>query len=254
VVEHQLPKLNMRVRFPSPAPDIGKTAAKGKMNAGINIILIIALLFVSGCGHRQKNKPPLTYVVLDTSIKGEYHIVKKGETLWSISKCYSVNLEKLADINKFDYAKSIEIGQKIFIPDSLRMNNSDTQCPINKFFDWPYKGQIIHGFNEQKHDVKNQGIDIAAKPGSSINASADGNIVFTSQNLRGYGRTIIIRHNNDFVTVYSNNAENLVKTGDYVRQGQVIAKAGSTGRASSCLVHFELRKKNKPQNPILYLP
>lgn len=224
------------------------------MRVEIKIILIIAVFLVSGCGQRQKKTDALPYVVLDTSIKGEYHIVKKGETLWSISKCYSVNLEKLADINKFDYAKSIAIGQKIFIPDSLRKDSSSVECSTSNFFDWPYKGQIIHGFNETKHGVKNQGIDIAAKPGSSITASAAGNIVFTSKNLRGYGYTIIIRHNNDFVTVYSNNAENLVKTGDYVRQGQVIAKAGSTGRASSCLVHFELRKKNKPQNPVLYLP
>ncbi|MFH1063222.1 MAG: LysM peptidoglycan-binding domain-containing M23 family metallopeptidase [Candidatus Omnitrophota bacterium] len=222
---------------------------------GIRVILIVLLILTSGCSARPKiTTSTLPYAVVHPNVKGQYHIVKKGETLWSISKCYAVNLDAIAEINKIDNAKSIEIGQKIFIPDSLAKDNADSQCSVSNLFDWPYKGQILLGFNEKKQDVNNQGIDIAAKPGSSISAAAAGNIVFTSQNLRGYGRTIIIRHNNDFVTVYSNNDENLVKTGDFVRQGQVIAKAGSTGRASSCLVHFELRKKNKPQNPILYLP
>ncbi|MBU1044232.1 MAG: peptidoglycan DD-metalloendopeptidase family protein [Candidatus Omnitrophica bacterium] len=225
------------------------------MKTGIKTLLIILLILASGCSARQKsNTPPKPLVVIAPQTKGEYYTVKRGETLWSIAKCYGVNLKQLAEFNKIYNAKSIEVGQKIFIPDSLRMNDSDAPCRPGSLFDWPYKGNVLLGFNEKKQDVPNLGIDIAARPGSTINAAAEGNIVFTSQNLRGYGKTIIICHKNDFVTVYSNNEENLVKTGDFVRQGQVIAKAGSTGRASSCLVHFELRKKNKPQNPILYLP
>ncbi|MBU1086491.1 MAG: LysM peptidoglycan-binding domain-containing M23 family metallopeptidase [Candidatus Omnitrophica bacterium] len=224
------------------------------MKAGIKTILIVILILASGCSTRQKPNNLLPLVVISPETKGEYYIVKRGETLWSIAKCYAVNLDQLANFNRIDNAKSIEVGQKIFIPDEMRMNSENSQCKPGSLFDWPYKGEIVLGFNEQKQDVLNQGIDILAKQGNAISAAAAGNIVFTSQNLRGYGKTIIIAHNNDFVTVYSNNNENLVKTGDFVRQGQVIAKAGSTGRASSCLVHFELRKKNKPQNPILYLP
>jgi len=226
------------------------------MKKAFKTILIIFLIFISGCSARTNTSNLKPLVVIPLGTQGEYHIVKRGETLWSISKCYSVNLNKLADFNKIDDAKSIEIGQKIFIPKQLQIKQdlSNAQYNRNSLFNWPHRGAVILGFKEKKQDVFNQGIDIAAKQGSNISAAAAGNIVFTSQNLRGYGKTIIIMHNNDFVTVYSNNNENLVKTGDFVRQGQVIAKAGSTGRASSCLVHFELRKKNKPQNPILYLP
>jgi murein DD-endopeptidase MepM/ murein hydrolase activator NlpD len=224
------------------------------MRVALKTIFIILLLLASGCAARPKISNTLPALAIKPNVKGQYHIVKKGETLWSISKCYSASFEEIADINRIDNAKSIEVGQKIFIPDSLGNGTAYSQCSANNLFDWPYKGQVVLGFNEKKQDVNNQGIDIAAKQGSAVSAAASGNIIFTSQNFRGYGKTIIIRHNNDFETVYSNSSENLVKTGDFVRQGQVIAKAGSTGRASSCLVHFELRKKNKPQNPILYLP
>ena len=121
-------------------------------------------------------------------------------------------------------------------------------------FIWPYRGSLLTCFNQKKQNVKNHGIDIKARPGAPINAAASGNVIFTSDSMRGYGKTIIIQHKNNFTTIYTNNRKNLVKTGDYVKQGQTIASAGSSGRTTDCIVHFELRKNNKPQNPLYYLP
>ena len=225
-------------------------------------IILIAIL-ISGCGAKQhhayqrptmKAAPEYHTVKADPNTPGIYHTVKKGQTLWGISRGYCVDINALADFNKIINIKKIETGQKIFIPDCLRKGKKVVKEQMDDSFVWPCKGIVVQGFNTFKQNVKNQGIDISAKNGSSVNAAAAGNIVFTSENFRGYGQTIIIEHSNGFQTVYANNQKNLVKKGEFVRQGQVIARAGSSGRASECLVHFQIRKNNKPQNPILYLP
>lgn len=190
------------------------------------------------------------------SVPGMFHTVKKGETLWRISQDYQVDLSALADFNKINNICKLEVGQKIYIPDELRRNtprkNAETSSRVD--FIWPYRGQIISCFNQKKLNVNNLGVDILAKPGAAIKAASSGNVIFSSDNLRGYGKTIIIEHSKTFSTVYTNQEENLVKAGDYVTQGQTIAYAGQTGRSVECILHFELRKNNKPQNPLLYLP
>ncbi|MFH1459590.1 MAG: LysM peptidoglycan-binding domain-containing M23 family metallopeptidase [Candidatus Omnitrophota bacterium] len=225
-----------------------------------SIIVVIALLFSAGCSVRAPiikttlKKPP---GLIAPQVTGEYHSVKKGETLWKISQYYSVDLNQLSEINRISNTCKIEVGQEIFIPDYLRKKQKDQKIynlSGKITFIWPYKGEIVSCFNQSKLNVKNPGIDLAAKEGSSIAAACDGIVIFTSENMRGYGKAIIIQHAENFTTVYTQNKKNLVKKGEYVKKGQVIAKAGSTGRTSRCLVHFELRKNNKPQNPLLYLP
>lgn len=214
-----------------------------------------------GCASVEKRGPvPISLPpVIIPSEPGMYHSVRKGETLWRISRVYGVSLDALAQCNKIETACAIEIGQKIFIPDSLRSfaTTKKTARPdagaVTEFI-WPCRGEIISCYNQLRQNVKNQGIDIGARPGGAVCTAASGNVVFTSDSMRGYGKTIIIQHPGGFTTTYANNQENLVKTGDYVTRGQSIAKAGASGRAVQCLVHFEIRKNNKPQNPLLYLP
>ncbi|MFH1665947.1 MAG: peptidoglycan DD-metalloendopeptidase family protein [Elusimicrobiota bacterium] len=229
------------------------------MNTLIKLsLIIICICLTTGCSTK---KPVSSVYSLKTppqikpTINGFYHSVKKGETLWRISQIYSINIERLAEINKISNTCKIENGQKIFIPDSFQ-DTKNIKQPLNQTtsFVWPYRGDLSSCFNQIKKNVNNLGIDIIAKPGASIGAAEAGNVVFTSANMRGYGKTIIIVHNENFSTIYANNQKNLVKTGDYVQQGQTIAYAGSTGRTSGCVVHFELRKNNKAQNPLLYLP
>lgn len=220
--------------------------------------IIILLVFLTGCatqkdlGYKPTTKPP-TYI--KTSVPGFYHTVKKGQTLWRISRMYSVDLEKLAAFNRLSNSCKIEVGQKIFIPDSFKnLKKSIPATDLITTFTWPYKGTLASCFKQPWQSVENQGIDILARNGGPINAAAAGNVIFTSESMRGYGKTIIIEHSGNFQTVYANNDKNIVKTGDYVKQGQVIAYAGTSGRTSRCVVHFEIRKNNKPQNPLLYLP
>ncbi|MCG2710927.1 MAG: LysM peptidoglycan-binding domain-containing M23 family metallopeptidase [Candidatus Omnitrophica bacterium] len=229
------------------------------MNKLIKLILIIICVsLTTGCAAKKTicslpdlKTPPIKKATAD----GFYHLVKKGETLWSISRIYSVDMERLAEFNEISNTCRIETGQRIFVPETLRATKKIKQ-PLSQVtsFVWPYKGELASCFNQIKKNVNNQGIDIIAKPGASISAAEAGNVIFTCANLRGYGKAIIIEHSDNFSTIYANNEKNLVKTGAYVKQGQTIAYAGSSGRTSRCIVHFELRINNKAQNPLLYLP
>lgn len=222
------------------------------------ISLILCLSLVTGCAAKTKKIVPVRpkhFPYVKTSQPGIYHTIKRGETLWRISRIYAVDLNELTRFNKISNVYKIEAGQKVFIPDSIRRTKTARKISkIKTDFIWPCKGEIASCFSQIKKSVKNQGIDILTRAGTNVNAAASGNVIFTSENMRGYGKAIIIQHAANFTTVYTNNKKNLVKTGDYVRQGQVIAKAGLTGRTSRCIVHFELRKNNKPQNPLLFLP
>ncbi len=122
---------------------------------------------------------------------------------------------------------------------------------------WPVKGEIIRGYGVQKSDqykvsTKNNGIDISAITGTNIVAVEDGVIAFAEW-YNGAGKLVIIDHQNGFHTLYSHNNSLLVSKGDKVKKNQLIALSGSTGSARQPCVHFELRKKGIPVNPMNYL-
>lgn len=118
---------------------------------------------------------------------------------------------------------------------------------------WPVNGKILKTFG-RRGATRNTGIDIAAKVGQHVKASADGVVAYADDALAGYGKLILLRHGGSFMSAYAHNDKILVKRGDMVRAGETIARAGTTGRAKSPRVHFELRKSIKPLNPLKYLP
>lgn len=113
---------------------------------------------------------------------------------------------------------------------------------------WPSKGKVISNFSST-----NKGIDISGSRGQSVNAAASGQVVYSGNALRGYGNLVIINHNNEFLSAYAHNDMLLVKEGDKVKKGQVIAKMGSTD-TDSVKLHFEIRYKGNSVNPRNYLP
>lgn len=114
---------------------------------------------------------------------------------------------------------------------------------------WPASGNILAGFNE----ASNKGIDIAGNPGDPVLASAAGKVVYSGSGLRGYGKLVIIKHDENYLTAYAHNRELLVKEGDDVNRGQKIAELGSTD-ADRPKLHFEIRKQGRPVDPMTYLP
>lgn len=114
---------------------------------------------------------------------------------------------------------------------------------------WPVTGKVLAGFSE----ATNKGVDIAGKLGDAVFASASGRVVYSGQGLRGYGKLIIIKHNNTYLSAYAHNNNLLVREGQTVVKGQKIAEMGNSDAASPKL-HFEIRRMGKPVDPLKFLP
>ena len=116
---------------------------------------------------------------------------------------------------------------------------------------WPATGKVIHKFSTAKQG--NKGIDIAGRRGDSVKATADGKVVYAGDALQGYGKLVIVKHNDDYLSAYAHNDRILVKEQQVVKAGQVIAKMGDTD-AERVMLHFEVRFRGKSVNPMKYLP
>ncbi len=185
-------------------------------------------------------------------VPGLYHKIRPRETLWRVSKMYGVDLETLARANNLADARKIYAGQLLFIP---RADVTDFgRDAREKTFVWPIKGKILSYYGSVKDGVKNKGIDINARHGEAVIAARSGKVSFLDENMKGFGKTLIIDHDDEYSTVYAYNSQLLVKAGQSVRRGTVIAKAGQSGRAASPKLHFEIRKKHEPKNPLYFLP
>lgn len=115
---------------------------------------------------------------------------------------------------------------------------------------WPTKGGVVNEFSISK---LNKGIDIEGKQGQPVYSAASGKVVYAGSGLVGYGKMIIINHNQTFLSAYGHNNEILVSEGSQVKRGDLIARMGSTGTNGTKL-HFEIRRDGKPVNPLDYLP
>ncbi|MDD4939957.1 MAG: LysM peptidoglycan-binding domain-containing M23 family metallopeptidase [Candidatus Omnitrophica bacterium] len=188
------------------------------------------------------------------TVPGIYHRVERGQTLWRISKTYNVDLDEIAKINRIQDATKIEPGQLIFIP-SARKTKPLTAYSSSEEFEWPLKGRVISGFGQNFDDMTNKGLNIQKARNQEVTASRGGKVVFYDRSFSNFGKTVIIDHGDGFSSVYAKNSEVLVKTGDYVRKGEVIARLGSSpGFGEKAYLHFEIRKGYTAQNPYFYLP
>jgi lipoprotein NlpD len=119
----------------------------------------------------------------------------------------------------------------------------------NSVWAWPTSGKVLERFDE----THNKGIDLAGNVGDPVLAANDGQVVYSGSGLRGYGKLVIIKHTDDYVSAYAHNNEILVTQGEAVRRGQRIADLGMTD-ASSPRLHFEIRRRGTPVDPQAYLP
>ena len=120
-------------------------------------------------------------------------------------------------------------------------------------FRWPVHGRINSRFGEKINGVSNDGINLAVPEGTPIKAADDGVVAYAGNELKGYGNLVLVRHSNGYVSAYANASELLVKKGETVKRGQVIAHAGQTGNVTSPQLHFEIRKGSTPVDPMQFL-
>jgi len=120
-------------------------------------------------------------------------------------------------------------------------------------FRWPVRGRVIVAFGPKPNGVQNDGINLAVPEGTPIKAAEDGVVAYAGSELKGYGNLVLVRHPNGFVTAYAHASDILVKRGEAVKRGQVIAHAGQTGNVTSPQLHFEIRKGATPVDPSQYL-
>ncbi|MEQ1578457.1 MAG: peptidoglycan DD-metalloendopeptidase family protein [Hyphomicrobium sp.] len=118
---------------------------------------------------------------------------------------------------------------------------------------WPVQGKIISGFGQRSDGTHNDGVNLAVPMGTDIHAAEEGSVAYAGSELKGYGNLILVRHDNGWVTAYAHSDELLVKRGDRVKRGQVIAKAGKSGSVDQPQVHFEVRQGQKPVDPAPFM-
>ncbi len=223
----------------------------------------------AGC-NSDGSRVPVSTVGTVVQGSGKIHVVSKGETLYSISFHHGLDYKQVAAANNIHSPYYIYVDQKILLearkprqqkgrqktvakqPLGKRVvRQSDESQQSNIKWRWPVKGELIRGFTLTGN--VNKGVDIRGQLGESVISAADGVIVYAGGGLRGYGKLVIVKHNERFLSAYGHNRKIFVKEGDKVKGGQVVAEIGSSGPNLEML-HFEIRRDGKPENPLNYLP
>lgn len=252
------------------------------MKQAAAVILVTLVTLLSGCLSGRE------FVSVERKFSNEqsatgFHLVERGETLYSIAWRYGIDYRELASANSIYSPYTIYPGQKIdvsgqgrSVPAPVRPSVENPSKPVaatqpslpppapiihsapkSESFSavidwkWPANGRLIDRFST-KNPV-NKGIDIAGSLGESVLAAAAGTVVYAGQGLRGYGNLVIIKHNDVYLSAYAHTSRILVSEQEVVKAGQKIAEIGSTG-TDRVMLHFEIRQNGKPVDPLQYLP
>lgn len=177
-------------------------------------------------------------------------------------------MQEVAELNNIKDVAQIKPGARVFIPgarktmevtgapDTGRAEAQPENVQASRapgMFAWPVQGPVIKEFGIAG-GLKHDGINIQAPSGAPVRVAAPGKVAFSSR-LQGYGNIIIVEHNGHYATIYANNETNLVTSGQWVKRGQLIARVGNSGgQGSTPYLHFQIRQKNRPRNPLFHLP
>jgi murein DD-endopeptidase MepM/ murein hydrolase activator NlpD len=217
------------------------------------------------------------------------HVVAPGETLHSIARLYGKPVLILAKANNISPDTMVRVGERIIIPGVRPVQHAEAPAPAGPdvanaesphsawtaapaappaqqgpvktaepvgalpTFRWPVRGRLLAGFGPSPNGLQNDGIDVAVPEGTPIKAAEDGVVAYAGNELKGYGNLVLVRHGNGYVTAYAHASEILVKRGETIKRGQVIARSGATGNVKEPEVHFEIRKGATPVDPAQFL-
>lgn len=188
------------------------------------------------------------------------HTVRKGDTLYSIAFRNELNWRELADWNRIDPPYRIDVGQKLRLSAPLNITTVPPKGstvpratprpplpsgpPSKLAWGWPADGRAAVG---------GKGIDIGGKYGDEVRAAGDGRVVYVGSGLVGYGKVIIVKHDDRYLSAYAHNDDYLVREGEAVKRGQRIAKMG-LGPGQRPMLHFEIRLDGRAVDPQRLLP
>lgn len=209
--------------------------------------------------------------------------VAAGDTLYSLSRRYSVPVNDLAVMNNLSVPFALSVGQKLKVPDlssapvrSVATTKVDSATvpvakpkekissdPTQKLptigarssskFSWPVRGRVLSAYGAKGDGLFNDGINIAAARGTTVDAAENGVVAYAGNEVKGMGNLIIIQHSGGWMTVYAHLDSMTVRRGNKVSVGQKIGTVGETGKVDEPQLHFEIRKGTKAYNPSTYL-
>jgi lipoprotein NlpD len=214
---------------------------------------------------------------------GTRHRVSAGENLYRIALKYDVSVSALMKANGIDDVRQLKVGQELNIPgvvtrtaevssvvapivvssssatrgdddveDPREMRGGGGGVPKETFgrgpLSWPLRGVLYGRFGKRGKEV-HDGVDLAAPLGTPVKTAAPGKVLFAGEQ-RGYGLIAVVEHADGLVTLYAHNHDLRVKTGQKVREGQVISTVGESGKTSGPHLHFEVRERGRPVDPL----
>ena len=238
------------------------------------LLAILWLITLAGCS--THSVPARDSDRSATRTPAGVHVVQRGDTLFSISWQQGLDYQTVAGWNGISPPYTIYPGQKIRlyppgrvsrpapapVPSQSHAVPSPAPTPTKPaimaraddasvHWQWPASGPILRRFDGEASGKK--GISIGGTHGNQVRAAAAGRVVYAGSGLVGYGRLIILKHNDTYLSAYGHNRDLFVQEGAEVRAGQVIADMGSSG-TNRIQLHFEIRRNGKPVDPLRYLP
>jgi lipoprotein NlpD len=246
------------VRLRSASPRCAPGFARLAVRPGVLALVVVALA-VGSC---QTAREPA----------GVVHEVRAGETVYGIARRYGVPVSTILAVNDIRDVRAIAIGTRLWIPgpgapaarsvaavrpalpaeERRRRAQNDALAQGNLRFAWPLRGELTSGFGT-RGGRPHEGIDLAARRGTLIRAAESGRVIYSGR-LGAYGNTVVVRHAGRYATVYAHNRRNRVRKGAFVQRGALLAELGATGNATGPHLHFEIRRDQRAEDPLLYLP
>lgn len=228
----------------------------------LRVLWICVLGILPACRHTKHRKP-----VSQASFAGSIYQVKKGDTVHSIAKQKHVSAFDLMEVNGITDSKELRVGQNLYVPeaelDLAMMPTAKTQnLPhvIKPALDgrkinlvWPVKnGVLFRSFDTNAANL-HEGISLAAPRGTPVCSAAEGEVIYVGDDEARYGRIVIIKHEDPFVTIYTHLAHIDVMKGQKVKQKEEIGTVGTSGGIDSPRLYFQVRQNRTPVDPELYL-
>ncbi len=252
----------MQLRRPDRPKRMGELKQRSRVATRARWLLLLFLgLVVIAAGSCQSSKR-----------EGHWYTIRKGDTIYSIGRRHGVSAGQLTRVNRIRDVREVPVGAKIWIPASRgsrgqsqrkmtgasrnelrKQARKEARRSADLSFRWPLKKARLTSGYGRRSGRRHEGIDLASPPGSKIRAAEGGKVIHVGW-LGDYGKVVILKHTGDYRTVYAHARKLLVKKGRFVEQGDKIAEVGSTGRSTGPHLHFEIRRRNAPKDPLLYLP